>query len=120
MFAKIIKFCRFLFWFILGIGLIFFSVNNRHDAELSFDPFAVNIPPIPIYFILFTGIFIGILITGLSLNWLRLIGFTERRRAERMASNLEVQVSSLSEDVHKNKAEQAHRTIDENLITDKN
>lgn len=120
MIAGPLKFLRYLFWFLLGLLLILFSVNNRHDAEISLTPLLSDIPAIPVYFILFLGIFIGILITGLSLNWLRLKGFTKRRQAERAATNLESQVSSLSEDLHKNKAALAHSNKGEDLHLDPN
>ncbi|UTW55283.1 hypothetical protein [Kordiimonas sp. SCSIO 12610] len=115
MIADIVKFFRFLFWLSLAVILVIFSVNNRHDADLSFDPLFSNLPPIPVYMVLFAGIFIGITITGLSLNWLRLKGFTKRRQAERAASTLEDQVSTLSEDLHNSKAKLAHENTGENV-----
>ena len=108
------KLLRGIFWFLIAISLIFFSVNNRHDAGLKLDPFFTEVPPIPVYIILFIGIFVGIVVTGMSLSWLRLKGFTKHRKVERVASHLEEQVTTLSEDLHKNKAEQAHSNKSEN------
>jgi uncharacterized membrane protein YciS (DUF1049 family) len=114
MLTSLMKLLRGIFWFLIAISLIFFSVNNRHDAGLKLDPLFADVAPIPVYIILFAGIFIGILITGMSLSWLRLKGFTRRRKVERTASQLEEQVTTLSEDLHKNKAEQAHSNKSEN------
>jgi len=80
--AKTLKLLGILFWIVTALFLVVFSVSNRTIIDLSFEPFEFVLP-IPTYQILFFGIFIGILITGTSLSWLRLQGFARRRKAER-------------------------------------
>ncbi len=115
MIAKTLKLLGILFWIVTALFLVVFSVSNRTIIDLSFEPFEFVLP-IPTYQILFFGIFIGILITGTSLSWLRLQGFARRRKAERQATNLEAQVSSLSEDLHQKQADEAHRDKGEDAL----
>lgn len=102
---------RRVFWFALALLLILFSISNRQHVVLSLEPFGALMAPVPVYLVLFLGIFIGLVIAGGVTGWLRLKGFARRRKAERRADYLEGQVSSLSEDVHKAKATRAHETV---------
>ncbi|MFC4346878.1 hypothetical protein ACFO5Q_03360 [Kordiimonas lipolytica] len=99
---------RRLFWILLALFLILFSVNNRGPVQLSFEPFEFNFP-VPAFLLVFAGIFIGLMLAAGVTGWLRLKGFARRRQAERRASFLEDQVSALSEDAHKAKAGEAHK-----------
>jgi len=99
---------RRLFWIFLGLALVFFSVNNRTPISLSFEPFDFSVP-IPVYGLLFAGVFIGLLLAAGATGWLRLKGFAKRRKAERRATYLEDQVTALAEDAHKAHASDAHR-----------
>ncbi|WP_262692597.1 hypothetical protein [Kordiimonas aestuarii] len=101
---------RRIFWFALAVLLILFAISNRQNVVLSLEPFGALMAPVPVYGVLFLGIFIGLLIAGSVTGWLRLKGFARRRKAERRAGQLEVQVSALSEDVHKAHAKDAHET----------
>lgn len=98
---------RRLFWILLALALVFFSVNNRAPVQLSFEPFAFSFP-VPAFLLIFIGIFIGLMLAAGVTGWLRLQGFARRRKAERRAAFLEDQVSALSEDAHKTRAGQAH------------
>jgi uncharacterized integral membrane protein len=104
---SLISLIRRIFWILLGIFLIFFAVSNRTRVTLSFEPFGTA-GNIPVFLVLFAGIFIGLILAAGVTGWLRLKGFTRRRQAERRASSLEQQVSTLSEDVHKAHAAEAH------------
>ncbi len=101
---------RRVFWFALALLLILFSISNRQHVVLSLEPFGALVGPVPLYIVLFLGIFLGLLIAGGVTGWLRLKGFARRRKAERRAEQLEGQVSALSEDVHKAHAAHAHET----------
>ena len=101
---------RRIFWFVLALLLILFAVSNRQNVVLSLEPFGALGEPVPVFLVLFLGIFIGLLIAGGVTGWLRLKGFARRRKAERRAGHLEDQVSALAEDVHKAHAVSAHET----------
>ena len=103
---------RRLFWILLALALVFFSVNNRAPVTLSFAPFGFS-ADVPAFLLIFIGIFIGLILAAGVTGWLRLKGFARRRKAERRASSLEDQVSALSEDAHKVRAEGAHESASE-------
>lgn len=105
---------RRLFWILLALALVFFSVNNRAPVTLSFSPFGFS-ADVPAFLLIFFGIFIGLLLAAGVTGWLRLKGFARRRQAERRASSLEDQVSALSEDAHKVRADDAHKSASETV-----
>ncbi len=105
---SLISLIRRLFWILLGVFLIFFSVNNRTAIELVFEPFDFVIPGVPAFWLLFIGIFIGLILAASVTGWIRLKGFARRRQAERRADFLEDRVTALSEDAYKSHAEKAH------------
>lgn len=111
---------RRLIWILIGLSLIFFSVNNRNAVELSFEPLAGSYP-VPIWWILFGGIFIGLIISAAVTSWLRLEGFAKRRKAERRADYLDDQMAAMTEDAYEGKAHRAHSaaTDEGNVIADK-
>lgn len=106
------KFLRRLSWFVFGVLLVFFSINNRQEITISLEPLGY-LPSVPVYWLLFLGIFIGLAAASVVTGWLRLQGFAERRKAQRRSQYLEGQVSALSEDAHKHRAQQAHETASE-------
>jgi len=103
---------RRLTWILIGLALIFFAVNNRGSVELSFAPIAGNYL-IPIWWVLFTGIFIGLVVAAAVTSWLRLEGFTKRRKAERRAEYLDEQMTAMAEDAYEGKAHRAHSAASE-------
>lgn len=103
---------RRIVWLVLGIALIIFAINNRQITEISLAPLPYALP-VPVWTVLFAGIFIGLVIAALVTGWLRLKGFTERRKAERRADYLDSQVTAMAEDTHKLKAEKAHKEASE-------
>lgn len=106
------KFLRRAAWFVFGVLLIMFAINNRQPVVLSLEPIGFT-PPIPAYLILFLGIFIGLAAAAGVTGWLRLQGFARRRKAERRTSYLEGQVSALAEDAHQHRAAKAHDAASE-------
>lgn len=103
---------RRLVWVLLGIVLVFFAVNNRVRVPVSFDPLFGS-ENIPIYIILFAGIFIGLMVAAVVTSWLRLEGFTKRRKAERRADYLDDQMSAMAEDAHQVRSVRAHNAASE-------
>lgn len=104
---SLISLIRRLLWIVIGAFLVFFSVNNREWVDLSFSPLSFSLS-VPLYSLLFVGIFLGLMLAATVTGWIRLKGFARRRRAERRADFLEDRVSALSEDAHKSHAEKAH------------
>lgn len=100
---------RRLFWLALGLALVFFAVNNRDMVHLSFEPLWGGFS-LPLYLLLFIGIFIGIAVSAFVTGWLRLEGFTKRRKAERRAGYLEDQMSAMAEDAYTTQAARARET----------
>ncbi len=100
---------RRLFWLLMGFVLVFFAVNNRSVVDLSFAPFFGSFA-VPIYLILFAGIFIGLAVAAFVTSWLRLEGFTKRRKAERRADYLGDQMSAMAEDAYVTQAARARET----------
>ena len=109
---------RRLSWIFIGLGLLFFAVNNRGAVELSFAPLAGSYL-IPIWWILFAGIFIGLIVSATVTSWLRLEGFAKRRKAERRAEYLDDQMTAMAEDAYEGKAHRAHSAASEGLPDDR-
>lgn len=107
MLATIWTLLRRILWGALALFLILFAINNRESVVLSLEPLGF-IGPMPLFVLLFIGIFIGLLAAAGVTGWLRLQGFARRRKAERRADHLEEQVTALSEDVYHHKANKAH------------
>lgn len=114
MMLKIWTVIRKILWGALALFLILFAVNNRQSVVLSFEPLGY-IGPMPLFILLFMGIFIGLITAAGVTGWLRLQGFARRRKAERRADQLEEQVSALSEDAHQHRAQKAHSAASDNL-----
>lgn len=112
-------FLKRVLWVLFAVLLIFFAVNNRQDIVISLEPFGY-LAPMPAFWLLFAGIFIGLAAAASVTGWLRLQGFAKRRKAERRASYLEEQVSALAEDAHQHRADKAHTAAsDSAAVTDK-
>jgi len=104
-------------WILLGLALIFFAVKNRGGVPVSFEPIA-GVQNIPIWIILFAGIFIGLAVSAAVTSWLRLEGFAKRRKAERRADYLDSQMALMAEDAHKGRAAHAHAAATEDAGED--
>ncbi|WP_262693303.1 hypothetical protein [Kordiimonas aquimaris] len=107
MFTTLWIFVRRLLWGVLALFLILFAVNNRESVVLSLEPLGF-VGPMPLFVLLFIGVFIGLISAAGVTGWLRLQGFARRRKAERRADHLEEQVTALSEDAHQHRANKAH------------
>jgi len=101
---------RRLFWGILAVLIVFFAVNNRAPVTLYFEPFPVTVAMAP-WLILFVGIFIGLAVAGAVSSWLRLKGFTARRKAEKRAKALEGEMADLTA-----RTQEAERSATETAI----
>ena len=109
-------FLRRLFWILLALGLIWFSVSNRHAVPLSLAPFPWY-ADLPLYLIFFAGVFFGVALSVVVSGWLRLKGFLRAHKAERRAKALESEVAVLAEDSQRRQAETAHARASEDMDT---
>lgn len=99
---------RRLFWIITGVALVIFAVNNRQITEISLAPMPFSIS-MPVWGLVFIGIFIGLIVSATVTGWIRLKGFTKRRKAERRADYLDGQMAAMTEDAHHGRAAKAHQ-----------
>ncbi|GHF13219.1 hypothetical protein GCM10017044_04000 [Kordiimonas sediminis] len=94
-----------------ALVLVVFSVSNRSVVDIGFYPFDTLVA-LPVYLVLFAGIFLGLLVAASVSSYFRLRGFAQRRKAERRATELEKQVTEMSEDAHTRRAEEGHKRLE--------
>jgi H+/Cl- antiporter ClcA len=110
MFVSLWNVTRRVLWAVFALALIAFAIENRQLVTVSLGPLG-QLSNIPVFLLLFLGIFIGLIAAGAVTGWLRLKGFTERRKAVRRANALEEQMSAMAEDAHQHRAGQAHSHV---------
>ena len=113
---RLISAIKTILWLGLAAVLIWFSANNIEPVALSFYPLTLSLS-VPPWFILFTGIFIGLAAAGLATSWTRLKGFVARRRLARERRRLSDEVANLSEEVHETAAEKARQQVSSTAVT---
>ncbi|MFC3052170.1 hypothetical protein [Kordiimonas pumila] len=119
MFNSFLLLIRSLVWIGAGLLLVLFALNNRSTITVSLEPIYPAIA-MPMWGLLFVGIFIGLLITAVVTGILRLKAFVRRRQAERTAADLSKQVAAIAEDAHLVRAERAHNAARETAALAKN
>ena len=98
-----------LLWTLAGAALVVFAVSNRDAVTLSFEPFITGVD-VPEWALLFAGVLLGLLLSGLVTGGGRLKNFAKLRQAERRVKELDVKASTLAEDAHEAHAKLAHTT----------
>lgn len=90
-----------LLWFLCQLAIlvsfIIFAASNYERVPLRFWPFKGEIYLAP-WTILLAGTLFGFFLAALVSGWLRLKGFTTRRKVERRSKALESRVADLSEE----------------------
>lgn len=107
MLNRLFRMLRTLLWIISGALLVLFSVNNRGLVAVSLEPFITRVD-VPLWALMLSGIFVGLLLAGLVTGGGRLKNFAKLRQAERRARELDVKASALAEDAHEAQAKLAH------------
>ena len=98
------KFFKSLPLLILSLVLIIFAVANRQSVNLSLWPFPAEIPDVPLFFVFFGGIFVGMALAGLITAYRGVRHFSEMRNAKKETSRLATEVDDLESELDKKPA----------------
>jgi uncharacterized integral membrane protein len=95
-----LSFIRSIPFIIITLVFVAFIVANRHDVMVSFAPmdYSTNLP---LYIVLFAGIFIGFLFAGWVGVIKRLQGAMERHGLKKESGRLKQQVENLEGELDK-------------------
>lgn len=99
---------RFL-WAAVALVILYFSITNRHLVPVYLLP-GYDSLPLPLYLIFFFGVFTGLITASLVTGWLRLKGFTARRKAERTAIEKTTEIESLQDELNDKRTQQMKET----------
>lgn len=106
------KLLKRLWWVFLAFLLIVFSVENRQTVVLNI-PYANTMVDIPLYFLFFLGLFVGVLLATAAVSWSRLKSFVNRRRAEREAVHLKTRLKLQQEQETTDQASERFKAVAE-------
>jgi len=95
---------------IFALVIITLSVFNRQAVGLVWSMSGDSIT-VPLYLVLFLGIFVGLITVVLTTSWKRLKNFTSKRQADRRVEALEQQVADLSEELGQHRGQAAQDNI---------
>ncbi|WND03329.1 hypothetical protein QGN29_02960 [Temperatibacter marinus] len=107
-----IKFLYRLFWVLFAALLVTVSLFNRDSVFIAV-PFTDLSIESAVYIVFFSGIFTGVLLTGMALSWTRLKSFTTRRKAEREADLLKTRLKVQEEEETVQSAEKSYKAVSE-------
>lgn len=117
MLNRLLNALKSLFWTLAGAALVIFAISNRDPVTLSFRPFITSVD-VPEWAVLFAGVLLGLLLSGMVTGGVRLRNFAKLRQAERRVKELDVKASELAEDAHEAHAKLAHTAAsDKNHLT---
>lgn len=92
---------------LFALVIITLSVFNRQTVELVWSMGGDSLS-VPLYLVLFLGIFVGLVTVVLTTSWKRLKNFASKRQADRRVVALEQQVANLNEELGQLKGQAAH------------
>ena len=95
---------------IFALVIITLSLFNRQAVELVWSMSGDSVS-VPLYLVLFLGIFVGLLTVILTTSWQRLKNFTAKRQADRRVEALEQQVVNMSEELGRLKTQETQDQI---------
>ena len=98
------KFFKSIPLLVLSLVLIVFAVANRQSVTLSLWPFPAEVPDVPLFFVLFGGIFIGMALAGLITAYRGVRHYSEMRSAKKETSRLAGEVDDLESELDKKPA----------------
>lgn len=105
---------KVLVWVLVAIVLVWLAVSNRQPVFVNFMVLKTSIET-QLYVVFFAGIFVGLIAAGIVTGWLRLKGFTARRKAERTVKAMESDMESMRETTIKAEGTAAQATAREQL-----
>ena len=103
---------------LVAVGLIVFSVVNRQAVDVDFFPLPYQ-ATLPLFVVLFAGIFIGLAAAGLATLLGRMRRAARTRSAEKRAASLERQMRGLEQDLDRTVGASAAQAIEAAQDVDK-
>ena len=103
---------------LVAVGLIVFSVVNRQVVDVDFFPLPYQVT-LPLFVVLFAGIFIGLAAAGLATLLGRMRRAARTRSAEKRAASLERQMRGLEQDLDRTAGASAAQAIEAAQDVDK-
>ena len=103
---------------LVAVGLIVFSVVNRQAVDVDFFPLPYQ-ATLPLFVVLFAGIFIGLAAAGLATLVGRMRRAARTRSAEKRAASLERQMRGLEQDLDRTAGASAAQAIEAAQDVDK-
>ena len=103
---------------LVAVGLIVFSVVNRQAVDVDFFPLPYQVT-LPLFVVLFAGIFIGLAAAGLATLLGRMRRAARTRSAEKRAASLEQQMRGLEQDLDRTAGASAAQAIEAAQDVDK-
>ena len=103
---------------LVAVGLIVFSVVNRQAVDVDFFPLPYQVT-LPLFVVLFAGIFIGLAAAGLATLVGRMRRAARTRSAEKRAASLEQQMRGLEQDLDRTAGASAAQAIEAAQDVDK-
>ena len=91
------KFISRLFTFFFALLILILSVLNREQIDLVWSIQGDTIS-LPLYWVLFIGIFLGLFAAIWGTGWTRLKDITSRRQTDRRVIELEDEVAALEQE----------------------
>ena len=95
------KSAKTIFWMVVFLGVILFSVQNKDEVILRFGLYPLlnylwEVPKIPLFLVILCSIFLGVLIGGLGDLYRHFQLKRTLRQNQRMIERLEKEIQSLS------------------------
>ena len=103
---------------LVAVGLVVFSVVNRQAVDVDFFPLPYQVT-LPLFVVLFAGIFIGLAAVGLATLVGRMRRAARTRSAEKRAASLERQMRGLEQDLDRTAGASAAQAIEAAQDVDK-
>ena len=103
---------------LVAVGLIVFSVVNRQAVDVDFFPLPYQVT-LPLFVVLFAGIFLGLAAAGLATLVGRMRRAARTRSAEKRAASLEQQMRGLEQDLDRTAGASAAQAIEAAQDVDK-
>jgi len=86
---------------LISILLVVFSVANREAVSVSFWPFPFELQDVPLFFVFFGGIFIGLLLAGILLAFKGVRHHLDMRGAKKETTKMARDIESLEGELDK-------------------
>ncbi|MCH7806046.1 MAG: LapA family protein [Proteobacteria bacterium] len=86
---------------LLSILLVIISVANREPVTVSLWPFPIEISEVPLFFVFFAGIFVGLFLAGILLAFKGVRHYVDMRGARKEADKQSKEIDTLESELDK-------------------